>query len=189
MKILVLDNYDSFTYNLFHYLEQLTEDITVLRNDEISLEEVNAYSHIVISPGPGLPNEAGITKELIERYYLTKPILGICLGCQAIAEFFGGKLYNQNHVAHGIQRTIKQTSTNSRLFKDIPNQIQVGLYHSWAINADELNKELTVTSVNEKGTVMSIEHTSLPIAGVQFHPESIMSEHGLKLIKNWLVNF
>lgn len=186
MKVLLLDNYDSFTFNLLHYLEQLTDDITVMRNDQISIDEVESYSHIVISPGPGLPKDAGITNELIRTYYKSKAILGICLGCQAMAEIFGARLYNQNNVAHGIQRKVRRTYRDSWLMKDLPKQIMVGLYHSWAIDPRNLKEDFITVANSENETLMAIEHQSLPLAGVQFHPESIMSESGIELIKNWL---
>lgn len=185
MKVLILDNYDSFTYNLFHYVDQLCDDVVVKRNDEISLEKVDEFSHIIISPGPGLPREAGITMSLLKKYYRSKNILGVCLGCQAIAEFFGGKLYNQQLVAHGISRKVMTTNPGI-LMKEMPQEFKVGLYHSWAIDENSLPKNLIVTSKSEMGTVMSIEHNKYKLCGVQFHPESIMTEGGLQIIKNWL---
>ncbi|WP_417611803.1 anthranilate synthase component II [Owenweeksia hongkongensis] len=185
MKVLILDNYDSFTYNLFHYVDQLCDDVVVKRNDEISLEEVGEFSHIIISPGPGLPKDAGITMSLLEKFHQSKNIFGVCLGCQAIAEFFGGQLYNQQLVAHGIFRNVKQT-TPSKLLKDLPSEFKVGLYHSWAIDEKSLPEELVITSKSEMGTVMSLEHQKYAVCGVQFHPESIMTEGGLQIIKNWL---
>lgn len=184
MRVLVIDNYDSFTFNLQHYLEQLTSDVTVKRNDQISLAEVEAYSHIIISPGPGLPNTAGITNAIIKKYASSKSILGICLGCQAIAEVFGAKLYNQENVSHGIQREV-YVESNSWLFKGLPNSFKVGLYHSWAIDSNGLD-QFKVVANNANNTVMAIEHENLKVAGVQFHPESIMSEYGLELLRNWL---
>src|SRR5690606_236304 len=185
VKVLILDNYDSFTYNLFHYVDQFCDDVTVKRNDEITVEKVDAFSHILISPGPGLPQAAGITMQILEKYHRSKNILGVCLGCQAIAEFFGGNLYNQQLVAHGISRKIKQTQ-NSKLLCDLPNEFKVGLYHSWAIDENSLPPELAVTSKSEMNTVMSLEHKKYKVCGVQFHPESIMTEGGLQIIKNWL---
>lgn len=166
-------------------MDQLCDDVLVKRNDEIPIEEVNQYSHIIISPGPGLPEDAGITMDVLNRYHKTKNILGVCLGCQAIAEFFGGKLYNQQLVAHGISRKVYQIGT-SRLLKDMPEEFKVGLYHSWAIDESTLPKDLLVTSKSEMGTVMSLEHHKFDVSGVQFHPESIMTENGLQIIKNWL---
>lgn len=185
MKVLILDNYDSFTYNLFHYVDQLCDDVTVMRNDEITVEAVADYSNILISPGPGLPGEAGISMQVIAQYYTSKNIFGVCLGCQAIAEFFGGKLYNQQLVAHGISRKVSQIN-NGKLLHGLPSEFQVGLYHSWAIDQNSLPEDLLVTSVSEMNTVMSLEHQEYKVGGVQFHPESVMTEGGLQIIKNWL---
>ena len=185
MKVLLLDNYDSFTFNLLHYLEQLCENVEVKRNDEIELSEVDSFSHIVISPGPGLPKEAGITRKIIEYYHDTKAILGICLGCQALGEIWGASLYNQKDVAHGIQRKVFRTDQASWLLKNLPDSFDVGLYHSWAIDKNNLNTDIRITAINQKQTLMALEHEYLPVAGVQFHPESIMSEYGLKILKNW----
>ncbi len=186
MKVLILDNYDSFTYNLFHYVQAFTDNVSVKRNDELSVNEVDNYTHIIISPGPGLPSQAGISQTLLKKYYSVKNILGVCLGCQALAEFFGGSLYNQNEVAHGIERKIVRTKADSWLLKDLPSAFTVGLYHSWAIDPAKLPSEINVTALSEKGIVMAIEHAYLPLAGVQFHPESIMSDYGKKIVKNWL---
>ncbi len=186
LKLLIIDNYDSFTYNLLHYLQQLVDDVQVARNDEISLEECSAFTHFVISPGPGLPQQAGITMPLIRHFAPTHPILGICLGMQALAEYSGAKLYNQQLVAHGIQRLVQRLPVDSWLLKDLPPQFLVGLYHSWAVEEKTLDYNWLVTARNERGTLMAMEHKSLPLAGVQFHPESIMSEYGLQLFQNWL---
>lgn len=185
MKLLILDNYDSFTYNLAHYFEALDCDVTVIRNNAISVENADEFSHIVISPGPGLPHQAGITKKLIEKYIFEKPFLGICLGYQALAEYFGGALYNQNEVAHGIQRKVLRTEINSWLLKDLPEEFLVGLYHSWAANLP-VNCPLKPVAIRANNVVMAAEHGSLAVAGVQFHPESIMTPHGKTIIKNWL---
>lgn len=166
-------------------MDQFCDEVTVKRNDEITVEEVNAFSHIIISPGPGLPEAAGITMQVLQKYHQTKRILGVCLGCQAIAEFFGGKLYNQQFVAHGISRKVKQMKS-SKLLNNLPNEFKVGLYHSWAIDNTSLPAELEVTSLSEMNTVMSVEHQVFKVCGVQFHPESIMTEGGLQIIKNWL---
>lgn len=187
MKVLILDNYDSFTYNLLHLVEQLVEDVSVIRNDAISLEETEAYTHFIISPGPGLPKQAGITMALIEKYHQTRPIFGVCLGCQAIAEFFGATLYNQVQVAHGLKRTVVKTEKSSQLLKDQKSSFEVGLYHSWAIDESKLSKDLKVTARGLNNVAMAVEHNYLPMAGVQFHPESIMTENGISILKNWLV--
>lgn len=166
-------------------MEQVCRDITVMRNDEISVDEVQAFSHILISPGPGLPAEAGITMAVIKKYHESKSLLGVCLGCQAIAEFFGGNLYNQKLVAHGIARKVNQVASG-KLLQDMPPTFEAGLYHSWAIDESNLTKEVLITSKSEMNTVMSLEHLRLNIYGVQFHPESIMTKNGLQIIKNWL---
>lgn len=185
VKVLIIDNYDSFTYNLFHYVQQVCEDVEVMRNDEISLDEIEPFTHIIISPGPGLPEEAGITMQVLSEYHSTKKILGVCLGCQAIALFYGGKLYNQQLVAHGISRRVEQLKPG-KLLKNLPSSFMVGLYHSWAIDENSIPQDLTVTSKSEMNTIMSLEHEVHNVAGVQFHPESIMTEGGLQIIKNWL---
>lgn len=186
MKVLIVDNYDSFTFNLYHYFQQLTGEVVVMRNDELSPDDAEAFTHIVISPGPGLPSEAGNSLAIIERYFANKPILGVCLGCQALAEITGGSLYNQNLVAHGIQREAIKSDRNSWLLKGLPEKFNIGLYHSWAIKEDSLGTEWLVSCRTTNKVVMAIEHKSLPVAGVQFHPESIMSEQGLQLLNNWL---
>lgn len=188
MKILVLDNYDSFTYNLVHYLKELgyEADIDVFRNDEISLEAVEAYDKILLSPGPGIPEEAGIMPELIKRYGATKSILGVCLGHQGIAEAYGAELYNMPVVLHGVSSKVKVTITEDRLFSDIPNEYQICHYHSWNVNREQLGEELEVTAVDEFGEIMAIRHKTHNVRGVQFHPESIMTEFGHKLLQNWI---
>ena len=186
MRILLLDNYDSFTYNLLHYLEQLCPEVDVRRNDAIALSEVEAYTHIVISPGPGLPAESGITPRVVERFFYHKPLLGICLGFQALGEFAGGELYNQREVAHGIRRMAHKTG-ESWLLKDLPEEFATGLYHSWAIRpTPDFNAHFRITARRDREIAMAMEHQDLPVAGVQFHPESIMSEQGLKILENWL---
>lgn len=185
-RILIIDNYDSFTFNLKHYFEQLSDAVVVKRNDELTIEEVSDFTHLVISPGPGLPADAGITMELIDHFYKIKPILGVCLGCQALAQHTGAVLYNQQFVAHGIQRTVHCTDNQGWLLADMPEHFSVGLYHSWAIAEKSLSGEWKITAHSENGIVMAIEHRELPVAGVQFHPESVMSSSGLKILQNWL---
>ena len=185
VNILLLDNYDSFTYNLYHYLLDFTSEVTVKRNDEIQADEADQYSHIVLSPGPGLPNAAGILMEMIDEQVAVKPILGVCLGMQALAEHFGGTLYNQDMVKHGVTTTI-DTKPNSVLFHGLPESFQVGLYHSWAVDETALPKDFTITAKSTENVVMAIEHRSLPVCGVQFHPESILTEHGREILGNWL---
>lgn len=184
-KIVVIDNYDSFTYNLVHYLEDLNCDVTVYRNDEFDLEEIEPFDKIVLSPGPGIPDEAGLLKEVIKKYASTKSILGICLGQQAIGEVFGAELMNLEKVYHGIATTIFITE-NDTLFNDLPSEIEVGRYHSWVIDKNTIPEVLKVTSVDENGEIMSIKHTSLDIKAVQFHPESILTPFGKKMLENWL---
>ncbi len=186
MKVLLLDNYDSFTFNLYHYLRQLTDDIAVKRNDEISVDDALNFSHLLISPGPGLPENAGITSQLLAAAVPSHSILGVCLGCQALGEYFGASLFNQNEVAHGIQRKVKRADSFSWLLEGLPESFKVGLYHSWAIDTKEMNSQMNISACSEKGILMAMEHTKLPIAGVQFHPESIMTEYGLQILENWL---
>ncbi len=187
MNILVLDNYDSFTYNLVQYLQELSEDtIDVFRNDAITLENVANYDLIVLSPGPGVPADAGIMPDLIKKYASTKMIFGVCLGLQAIGEAFGGDLHNLTQVFHGIETSIEITDKESTLFKGIPQGIKVGRYHSWVVNKLSLPEDLKVTAVDKEGMIMALEHKTFHISGVQFHPESIMTEYGKELLKNVL---
>ena len=184
-QILLIDNYDSFTYNLVHYLEELGAQVTVRRNDKLSLEEVEAFSHIVLSPGPGIPDEAGLLKEIIATYAATKKILGVCLGQQAIAEVFGGRLENLSEVYHGIATPIKIIDPQATLFKDLPTEVVVGRYHSWVVS-EALPESLKVTARDHKGQIMAIEHKDYPVHAVQFHPESILTPSGKKMLANWL---
>lgn len=188
MKILVLDNYDSFTYNLVHYLRELGfgAQMDISRNNQIDLETVEAYDKILLSPGPGIPEEAGIMPELIKMYGSTKSILGVCLGHQAIAEAYGAQLYNMPVVLHGVSSQMKVIKTDDRLFKDIPETYEICHYHSWNVDNSQLGNELEVTAVDEFGEIMAISHKEYDVKGVQFHPESIMTEHGHKLLGNWL---
>ncbi|WP_421978553.1 anthranilate synthase component II [Roseivirga seohaensis] len=188
MKILILDNYDSFTYNLVHYLRELAEgaEMTVVRNDQITLDEVEAYDKILLSPGPGIPEEAGIMPELIKRYGATKSILGVCLGHQAIAEVYGASLYNMSEVLHGVSSKVKVVKPEDRLFNDIPSEYEICHYHSWNVSKEDLGNELEVTAYDELGEIMAISHKEYDVKGVQFHPESIMTEYGHKLLENWL---
>jgi anthranilate synthase component II len=187
MKILVIDNYDSFTYNLVHYLENLTNSsIDVYRNDKISLDEVDAYDKILLSPGPGIPEEAGICLDLIKRYAPTKSILGVCLGQQAIAEAFGGSLINLDKVHHGVSSFINVISPEDRLYNGLPGRFEVGRYHSWVVSRKDLPECLKITSLDEEGLIMGISHKEYDVKGVQYHPESVLTEMGLKIIENWL---
>ncbi len=188
MKILVVDNYDSFTYNLVHYLECVTEgSIEVFRNDEIELEEFERFDKIIFSPGPGLPSDAGIMVDAIKRYAPVKSILGVCLGQQAIAEAFGGSLVNLDTVFHGVATVVKIIKED-KLFKNIPSEFNVGRYHSWVVNKVDFPNELEITAIDKSEQIMAIRHKQLDVSGVQFHPESILTEHGLQLIKNWVSN-
>lgn len=185
-SVLVIDNYDSFTYNLVHYLEDLDCTVTVKRNDQLTLEEVDAFDKIVLSPGPGIPDEAGLLKEIIKMYAPTKSIFGVCLGQQAIAEVFGGSLINLEQVYHGIATKIKITE-DDLLFNGIPKEIEVGRYHSWVVHP-ELPETLMATSFDENGQVMSLRHKTFDVSAVQFHPESVLTPHGKQILKNWLEN-
>jgi anthranilate synthase component II len=186
LKILVLDNYDSFTYNLVHLLEKCSHAvIDVKKNNEISLTEINAYDKVLLSPGPGLPSEAGIMPKLITEYGHKKPILGVCLGMQAIGESFGGTLLNLKDVCHGIKSQIKVLNDDG-LFKNCPKHFFVGRYHSWVLDPSTLPDCFRVTAVDESGNIMAIAHNTLPVKGVQFHPESVLSEYGEHIISNWL---
>nr|WP_273444234.1 aminodeoxychorismate/anthranilate synthase component II [Neolewinella agarilytica] len=187
MKVLILDNYDSFTYNLVQYIEEeLGQDIDVFRNDEISLEAVAEYDLIVLSPGPGVPAEAGIMPALLQRYASEKVIFGVCLGHQAIGEAFGGALINLDEVHHGIETEMTRTKTDDTLLAGVPEAFNAGRYHSWVIDPQTLPAELEMTATGEYGGVMALQHREYPIFGVQFHPESIMTKHGRLMIRNLL---
>lgn len=190
MKILVFDNYDSFTYNLVHILRELGYDsqLEVHRNDKISLSEVEQYHKILLSPGPGIPTEAGIMKDLIEMYGPSKSILGICLGHQGIAEVYGASLYNMSEVLHGVASEIDVEDEQELLFKGLPLQMEVGRYHSWAVTPESINDALKVTARHQQLDIMALRHTQFDVAGLQFHPESILTKHGKEIIKNWVEN-
>jgi anthranilate synthase component II len=186
MKILVFDNYDSFTYNLVHLLEKVCDhEIDVYRNDKITLQKVGEYDKILLSPGPGLPNEAGILLDVIKTYAPTKDIFGVCLGMQAIGEIFGAKLKNLENVYHGIATPVQILSDDS-LFKNCPKEFKVGRYHSWVVDVNGLPDCLEVTATDKDGNIMALKHKSYNVKGVQFHPESILSEYGEQIISNWL---
>jgi anthranilate synthase component 2 len=189
MKILVLDNYDSFTYNLVQYVERVEGfTVDVRRNDQITLEEVDAYEKIIISPGPGIPVEAGITLDLIRTYGAGKSILGVCLGHQAIAEAYGGTIINLEKVYHGVVGKMKQVLSGDYLFDGIPEDFEAGRYHSWVVERSGLPGELEITVENDEGYIMAIRHNMHDVRGVQFHPESVLTEYGGKMILNWLRN-
>ena len=185
MKILVIDNYDSFTYNLVHSLKKYANDITVVRNDGISLEEVNLYDKILLSPGPGVPDEANLLKPIIEKYAPTKSIFGVCLGQQAIGEVFEGTLLNTQEVFHGVKSDI-EIIKDEILFKNLPQNLEVGRYHSWVVSNENFPEELEITAIGPKGEIMALRHKIYDVRGVQFHPESILTPFGDKMIKNWL---
>ena len=186
-KVLVFDNYDSFTYNLVQIIERiLTQKVDVIRNDQITLEEIEKYDKIILSPGPGIPEEAGILLDLIKKYAPTKSILGVCLGQQAIAEAFGGSLINLSEIYHGVATEAIQTNEH-KLFKDLPQTLEVGRYHSWAVNPENFPDELEVTSSDSKGMIMSLKHKTYDVHGVQYHPESILTPDGEQIIKNFLL--
>ena len=188
MKIVVIDNYDSFTYNLVHLLEKVCNyKIDVFQNDKISISKVAEYDKILLSPGPGLPNEAGILNEVIQKYAPTKSILGVCLGLQAIAEAFGGKLKNLENVYHGVatQITILKEDT---LFENCPRKFKVARYHSWVVDSNYLPNCFEIIAVDEARNIMAMKHKTYQVKGMQFHPESILSEYGEQIIKNWIFN-
>ncbi|MFL3661184.1 MAG: anthranilate synthase component II [Polaribacter sp.] len=187
MKILILDNYDSFTYNLVHMVEKITGNFpAVFRNDEIPIEEVAKYDVIMLSPGPGIPDEAGILKEVISTYAGSKPIFGVCLGLQAITEVFGGSIVNLENVFHGVATTMRVTDKEAILFKDVPESFLAARYHSWAATDEGFPEEIQVTARDEDGLIQAIQHKLLPISAVQFHPESILTDVGEQLLRNFI---
>lgn len=186
MKIVIIDNYDSFTYNLVHYLEELSSEVTVFRNDEFVIDELAAFDKILLSPGPGIPDEAGLLKEVIRHYAPTKSILGICLGQQAIGEVYGGNLINLDKVFHGISSKVKIVAKEESLFKNLPEEFEVGRYHSWVVATDNFPENLEITSIDENEQIMSLKHRTFDVKGVQFHPESVLTPYGKTILKNWL---
>jgi anthranilate synthase component 2 len=186
-KILIIDNYDSFTYNLVHLVNEIGLQCQVWRNDKFNLDDVDAFSHIILSPGPGIPSEAGLLLDVIARYAPTKSIFGVCLGQQAIAEVFGGQLYNLSRPMHGIATPIKVIDANEKLFTGLPESFKVGRYHSWVVDHKGLPDVLTVTAIDEQdNSIMALRHKHYDVRGVQFHPESVLTEHGRQLMQNWL---
>lgn len=187
-KILVLDNYDSFTYNLVHLLEKVCDfEIEVHRNDKIELNEIERFDKILLSPGPGIPSEAGILADVIKTYASTKSILGVCLGHQAIVEAFGGSIKNLDTVFHGVASPL-EILIKDFIFHNVPNGIHVGRYHSWVVSAEKLPTKFEITAVDNFKNIMAIRHTEFDLRGVQFHPESILTEYGEAIIKNWVSN-
>ncbi|MBC5841066.1 aminodeoxychorismate/anthranilate synthase component II [Flavobacterium sp. F-380] len=184
-KILVIDNYDSFTYNLVHYLEDLNCEVTVYRNDEFELDEISHFDKILLSPGPGIPDEAGLLKEVIKKYGPTKSIFGVCLGQQAIGEVYGGTLSNLDKVYHGVATKVRTVVNDEILFKGLETEFEVGRYHSWVVDTT-LPDELEATSFDDNGQVMSLRHRTYDVRGVQFHPESVLTPTGKKMLENWV---
>jgi len=186
-KILIIDNYDSFTYNLVHLVNEIGLPCEVWRNDKFSIGDVDAFDHIILSPGPGIPSEAGLLLEVIEKYAPTKSIFGVCLGMQAIGEVFGGKLYNLSRPMHGVATPVKITDRQEKLFLGLPESFKVGRYHSWVVAEEDFPTELTVTAIDEKdNSIMALRHKQYDVRGVQFHPESVLTEFGREMMQNWL---
>ncbi len=185
MKIVIIDNYDSFTYNLSHLVKALGADVTVYRNDQFKLSDLQQFDKIILSPGPGIPTEAGLLMDVIAEYKGKKPILGVCLGHQAIGESFGGTLTNLSDVFHGVQTDIDIT-VDDYVFAGLNKRIPVGRYHSWVVDAKGFPADLEITAVSEEGQVMALRHKTFDIRGIQFHPESVLTPDGKQMIKNWL---
>jgi anthranilate synthase component II len=187
MKVLIFDNYDSFTYNLAHLVEKIIHGkVEVQRNDQIGLEKVKEYDKIILSPGPGLPKDAGLLLPLIKEYAASKCILGVCLGHQAIGEAFGGKLINLTTVYHGVATRCELSMVNWKLFKGLPREIEVGRYHSWVVSRDGFPDELEITATDDNNQIMGLRHREYDVQGVQFHPESILTPDGEQILRNWL---
>ncbi|MCB0396698.1 MAG: aminodeoxychorismate/anthranilate synthase component II [Flavobacteriales bacterium] len=187
MRILIFDNYDSFTYNLVHMVQRLGyHDLDVFRNDKITVDEAAAYDKILLSPGPGIPSEAGILLDLIRTHAATKSILGVCLGHQAIGEVFGATLVNIPQVMHGVSTTASVTDPEEVLFRHVPQPLTIGRYHSWIVGKENFPDVLKVTAVDDDGNIMALRHKDYDVRGVQFHPESVLTENGETMIRNWL---
>lgn len=185
MKTVIIDNYDSFTYNLAHLVKELGAEVDVLRNDKFELEELEKYDKIILSPGPGIPEEAGLLLEVIRTYAGQKPMLGVCLGEQAIGQAFGGKLTNLSEVFHGIQTNVK-IKNKDYIFDGLPTEIPVGRYHSWVVDTDGFPEELVVTAISPEGQIMALKHREYDVHGIQFHPESVLTPDGKQIVGNWL---
>ena len=183
--IVIIDNYDSFTYNLAHLVKELGTEVDVLRNDKFELEELEKYDKIILSPGPGIPEEAGLLLEIIRTYAGRKPILGVCLGEQAIGQAFGGKLTNLSEVFHGIQTNVK-IKNKDYIFSGLPTEIPVGRYHSWVVDTEEFPEELVITAISSEGQIMALKHREYDVHGIQFHPESVLTPDGKQIVGNWL---
>jgi anthranilate synthase component 2 len=186
-NVLIIDNYDSFTYNLVHLVNEIGLQCEVWRNDQFAIDDVDAFDKIILSPGPGIPSEAGLLLQVIEKYAPTKSIFGVCLGQQAIAEAFGGRLYNLNQPMHGIATPILVTDEQEKLFAGLPKTFKVGRYHSWVVDEKAIPDVLTVTAIDEAdNSAMALRHKTYDVRGVQFHPESILTEFGKEMMKNWI---
>lgn len=185
MHIVIIDNYDSFTYNLAHLVKSLGAAVTVLRNDRFALEDLAAFDKIILSPGPGIPSEAGLLLDVIRTYAGRKPILGVCLGHQAISEVFGGRLENLSDVFHGVATEGRQTGTDP-IFRGLPERIVMGRYHSWVVSRENFPDCLEITAVSDEGQIMALRHRTFDIHGIQFHPESVLTPDGATLLRNWL---
>ena len=185
MKIAIIDNYDSFTYNMSHLVKELGCEVGVMRNDQFELEDLESFDKIILSPGPGIPEEAGLLMDVIRTYAGKKPILGVCLGHQAIGEVFGAKLTNLSEVFHGVATPISITKRDY-IFDGLPEEIEVGRYHSWVIDSVDLPPCLEVTSVSQEGQIMSLRHLTLDVRGIQFHPESVLTPNGREILTNWI---
>jgi anthranilate synthase component 2 len=186
MKIVIIDNYDSFTYNLSHLVKELGAEVTVLRNDQFELSDLEPYSKIILSPGPGIPSEAGLLLDVIKTYAGRKPIFGVCLGHQAIGEVFGGKLTNLSDVFHGVATEGTQLG-NDPVFEGLPRRITMGRYHSWVVSKEDFPDVLEITAESDEGQIMALRHREYNIHGIQFHPESVLTPEGRQIIKNWLL--
>lgn len=185
MRIVIIDNYDSFTYNLAHLIKELGAEVEVLRNDQFQIEDLLPYDKIILSPGPGIPSEAGLLLDVIRQYAPIKPILGVCLGHQAIGEYFGGHLTNLSQVFHGVSSIVSVT-TPDYIYNELPDHIEVGRYHSWVVDTLAFPDSLEITSVSEEGQIMSLRHRQYDVRGIQYHPESVLTPDGQKIISNWL---
>lgn len=187
MKVVIIDNYDSFTYNLSHLVKELGAEVTVYRNDKFTLDQLQPFDKIILSPGPGIPSEAGLMPDVIRRYAGEKPILGVCLGHQAIGESFGGRLTNLSDVFHGVATPCRIVA-DDYLFEGLPRQIEIGRYHSWVVDTEGLPDCLEATSLSDEGYIMSLRHRELDIRGIQYHPESVLTPDGKRIISNWLAH-
>ena len=185
MKIVIIDNYDSFTYNLSHLVKELGAEVTVVRNDQFRLEELEQYSKIILSPGPGIPSEAGLLLDVIRTYAGRKPILGVCLGHQAIGEVFGAKIENLSDVFHGVATTC-HIIADDQVFSGLPAEITIGRYHSWVVSREGMPDCLEITAVSDEGQIMALRHRELNVRGIQFHPESVLTPDGRKMLQNWM---